>query len=193
MGLDAAAYQRMMKALLPPGQRLWRFVVGLVEPLLLGTADELERLHARADVLAAESVPNKADELLPEYEADYDLAPTGTNAERQARVVSRELAEQGFRPTDLQSTLAPILGLDPSDVQVLERTHAMAVAMGDEREIFTYFVYRDPALPGTYDVDAAQQLLYDIEHSHTDGHVIESISFCCDDPYSLCDRDLLGA
>jgi hypothetical protein len=69
----------------------------------------------------------------------------------------------------------------------------MASSMGDDREIYRFFVYRDPALPGTYDIEGAQALVDDISPSQTAGYVVESIDFLCDDPYSLCDRDLLGA
>jgi hypothetical protein len=72
---------------------------------------------------------------------------------------------------------------------IIERTHAMAAAMGDDREHYRFFVYRDPALPGTYYLDAAQALVDDINRSTCKGHVIESINFLCDDPHSLCDRE----
>jgi hypothetical protein len=65
--------------------------------------------------------------------------------------------------------------------------------MDDEREIYRFFIYRDPTLPGTYYLESAQQLLDEMEHSNTLGQVIESVNFLCDDQYSLCDRDLLGA
>jgi hypothetical protein len=121
------------------------------------------------------------------------LDSDGTTAERRARVVAWLIARQRYRPADFQTTLAPLLGLDPSDVEVIERTAAFAASLGDVREIFRFFIYRDPALAGTYYVESAQALVDRIKPSHTAGHVIESIDFLCDDPLSLCDRDLLGA
>ena len=188
----AASYQRMLKALLPPG-RLRRAVDAVLSKLLLGSADELERLDARVAVLLKESVPSEADELLPEYEADLDLEPTGTDAERAARIEARYVARQRYRPADFQLALAPLLGLTAAQVVVVERTAAQALAMGDQREIFRFFIYRNPALGGTHDLGAAQALVDDIKPSHTQGHVGLSINFLCDDPNSLCDRDLLGA
>ena len=44
-----------------------------------------------------------------------------------------------------------------------------------------------------YFLDAAQELLDDIKPTHTAGHVIESIDALYDDPFTLYDRDLLGA
>lgn len=192
MGLTADAYQRMLAALLPPG-RAWRLVAGLLPPLLLGCGDELGRLDARAGFLLEEADPTTADELLPEYERELALEAQGTTAERRARVVARLVARQRIRPADFQLALALLLGQLAADVVVLERTHAMASAMGDDREIFRFFVYRDPGLPGTYDIEGAQALIDQIAPSHTAGYAIESVDLCCDDAYSLCDRDLLGA
>lgn len=188
-----SVYARMMAALLPPG-RLWRLVgESLLSKLLTACAEELARLDARVADLLDEAEPATAVELLPEYERELDLDSTGPEEERQARIVAREVARQRFRPVDLQVALASLLGLEAEDVVVLERTPAMAVAMGDQREIYRFFVYRDPTLPGTYFVESAQALLDQISHAHTVGHVIESTDFLCDDEHSLCDRDLLGA
>ncbi len=188
----ATAYQRMQLALLPPG-KLWRLFESLLTKLFLGSADELERVDTRAGDLLRESNPAKAVELLPEYEAELDLEAAPTTAERQARVVSRYVARQRYRPIDFQNALSPLLGLDPGDIVVIERSAAFAASIGDVREIFRFFIYRNPALPGVYYLDSAQELVDLIKPSHTAGHVIESINFLCDDPYSLCDRDLLGA
>lgn len=192
MGTVGDAYQRMMMALLPPG-RVWRAVDSLLSALFRAAADELERFDARMGDLLRESIPSEANELLPEYEAELDLDPAATIAERKARVLARHLARQRYRPVDFQTSLSPLLGLDPGDIEVIERSHADALAMGDEREIFRFFIYRDPGLPGTYYLDSAQDLVDQIKPSHTLGHVIESVDFLCDDAESLCDRDLLGA
>jgi hypothetical protein len=82
---------------------------------------------------------------------------------------------------------------DPADVQVLEISRADAIAMNDDRAIYAFYLYRPPTDPGTYYVGVAQEILDDFVQSHTKGKVIESIAMICDDPYSLCDRDLIGA
>ena len=188
----ADSYASALAALLPPG-RLWRLLgAALLPKLLLGSADELARLDARAEVLRLESIPTNATELLSEYEAELELVATGTNAERRARIVARYIARQRYRPADFQLALAPLLGQLAAAVVVIERTPAQAVAMGDAREIFRFFIYRNPASPGTYDLAGAQALITKIKPSHTLGYAIESINFLCDDPYSLTDRDLLG-
>ena len=183
----------MLTALLPPG-RLWRLLGGDRLPaLLLACADELARLDARARALLDEADPSTATEMLADHERELGLPQASTIEERRASVVARTISQQGYRPEDLQSSLSPLLGLAAADVAVIERTNAAAAAMGDVREVFRFFVFRNPALPGTYYLAGAQDLLDAIKPSHTQGHLIESISFLCDDPYSLCDRDLLGA
>ncbi len=187
------AYSRMLTALLPPG-RVWRLFTGALLPAVLAAnADELGRVDGRVTDLINESIPSKAVELLPEYERELALASDGVTAERQARIAARTIARQRYRPTDFQTALAPLLGQLPANVVVIERTHAFADSLGDDREIFRFFVYRDPSLAGTYFLASAQAMVDKIKPSHTIGQVVESINFLCDDPFSLCDRDLLGA
>lgn len=188
----AAAYAGMLIDLLPRG-RLLSLIETLLREVIEASAIELARVHTRVIDLLRESVPSTADELIPEYEEEHELESTGTEDERRARIVAHTVADQGVRPIDFATTLAPLLGQDPGDVVVLERTAAFAASLGDPREIFRFFVYRDPNEPGDYYVTSAQVLLDRIVQSHTAGYVIESIDFLADDPFSLTDRDLLGA
>ena len=187
-------YASMLVRLLPPG-RLWRLIPGasLLYATLQSIAVELGRVHDRADDLLRESVPSTAVELLPEYEAERDLTAAPTIDERRANVIARETLRQRVRPADWQAALAPLLGQAAADVVIIERTRAQVIAMGDDREIYRWFIYRDPALPGTAFIASAQAFVTKREHSHTLGAVIESVAMVCDDPHSLCDRDLLGA
>jgi uncharacterized protein YmfQ (DUF2313 family) len=188
---SAEAYARMLKSLLPPG--IWRTDAdGNLGKLLLACGDELARISGRAADLVEEADPRTADELLPDFERLLDLSSDGTTAERRARVVAHLVLRQGYRPQDFREVLAPLLGLDPDDVVVIERGRDFAIAIDDAQEIFRFFVYRDPNLPGTYFLDSAQDVLDAMKPSHTAGHVIESIDFLCDDEFSLCDRDILG-
>lgn len=60
--------------------------------------------------------------------------------------------------------------------------------------VYLWFVYRNPALsPTSYDLKGAQGVLDQMKPGHTVGIAVESKSFLCDDPYSRCDRDPLGA
>lgn len=187
----AERYARMMQQLLPPG-RIWKLIGTFLADLFLGCADELARVEGRVNDMLNEADPSTATELLPEYESELDLETAATVEERRARIVARLIARQRFRPVDFQTALAPLLALDPVDVVVIERTHAFAVSLGDDREIFRFFIYRNPALPGTYFLASAQALVDKIKPSHTVGAVIESVSFLCEDPHDECERDLLG-
>lgn len=183
----------MLVGLLPPG-RAWKpGTNSLLAKLLLACGDELERLGVRAVQLIQESDPRQATETLPEWERMLELGSDGTTEQRRARVVALIARRQRFRPGDFQTALAALLGQLPEDVVVIETTRAMAVAMQTDREIFRFYIYRNPALGGTYSVADAQAVVNKMKPSHTQGHIIESNDFLCDDPFSLCDRDRLGA
>lgn len=164
----------------------------VVFKILQALGDELTRVSQRAADLVEESDPRTTTELLPEWEEDYELESTGTDQERRDRLLSAILASSGVRPEDFQAALAPVLGLDPNDVEVIETSRATAIAVGDDRIIYQFFIYRDPLLAGSYDLVEAQRIIDVMAHSHTRGVAIESTDFLCDDPFSLTDRDLLG-
>lgn len=113
-------------------------------------------------------------------------------AARRNAVIARMVEQQRARPIDFQEALASILGQDSGDVVVIETTASQATAQGDAKEIYRFFIYRDPALSGTYDIVTAQTEIDRIAHSHTKGHAIESIGMIVDDPFSLVDRDIIG-
>lgn len=187
----AEQYARMMTLLLPPG-RLRRDALSNVFKVLLGSADELVRVSERVANLLIEADPEQTSELLPEFEAMLGLVADGTEAERRARVIAQLLRRPRFRPSDFQTVLAPLLGQGADEVVVIETSRALALIIDEDPEIYRFFIYRDPSAPGTYDLDSAQTIVDSMAPSHTKGHVIESIAFACDDPYSLCDRDILG-
>lgn len=188
--MNASAYQRMLLKLLPPSR--WWKGIGVVQKALLAAADELARVDARVRDLLEEADPRTANELLADYELELGLTASGTPSERRARIVALYIRRARFRPQDFLDVLAPLLGADAADLEVIERTAAEAAAMGDPREIFRFFIYRNPALPGSYDRAAAQSMVNKMKPSHTNGHVITSVGFLCDDPSSLCDTDILG-
>ena len=190
-------YCRMLRDLLPPG-RLWRLDEGSVlHRFLCAAAEELARVHQRALDLLREADPGQAAELLEEWEALHALvAGDATPDARRAAVVARRIKRQRVRPADWQATLAGLLSATAEQIEIIERKHADAVAMQDDQEIYRWFVFRDPAIepvldPG-FNLGPAQQIVDDYQHSDTKGHVIMSKDFLCDDPYSLCDRDILG-
>lgn len=189
--MTADDYARMLYSLLPPG-KVWRVIGSTLYQLLLGCADELVRLHGRVHDLLDESDPTTAVELLPEYEAEFALTAAATTAERQANVTAATVRTQSYRPVDFQTALALLLAQLAAEVDVIERTLAFVASVGDQREIFAFFVYRDPALSGTYFLASAQAVISAMRPAHTVGYAIESLALACDDAHSLCDRDLIG-
>jgi hypothetical protein len=188
------AYARILKALLPPS-KMWRLLAtSVLSKLFIACGDELSRVDARVLDLIRESDPRTADEVLPDFERVLELAPDGTADARRARVVARLLRRQRFRPVDFLNALRPLLAGNggAEDPILIERGRAFAVLVDDDREIFRFFILRDPEEPGTYDLPAAQALVNRMQPSHTAGYVIESINMLCNDVHGLCDRDLLG-
>lgn len=192
IAFSAAAYAKVQKALLPPG-KLWSQVLdSYLAKVFLSAGDEMARISGRAVDIMSESDSATTVELAPEFETELLLVSTGTDSERQDRIVAREIEESQFRPEDVKVALAPYLALASTAVEVFETSRALAITIGDANEIYRFYVFRDPLLAGTPDIAAAQAELDTMAHSHTKGHVIESEDFLCDDPYSLCDRDILG-
>jgi len=186
----ASSYAQMMINLLPPG-RVWRLVGSVLEAVLAACAEELANVDARVIDLLNEADPSTTVELLDERERELDLEAAATTEERQARIVARLVARQRYRPSDFQAALAPLLGQAAGDVVVIETSHADAVAIEDVREIFRFYILRDPTVAGTYYLDSAQDLVDAIKPSHTAGYMIETVAALYDDPYSLYNRDLL--
>lgn len=62
----------------------------------------------------------------------------------------------------------------------------------DSGQIYNFFAFRDPVLPGTPDISEAQRLFSRSALGHMTSYVVQSIAFLCDSPYSLMDRDPLG-
>jgi len=54
------------------------------------------------------------------------------------------------------------------------------------------YVYRNPALAGTLDKEAANAILRGLKQAHTAGAVISAKAALCDDPLCLCDEEPLG-
>ncbi len=180
------AYSAMMRTLLPPGRAFAEIPV--VRKVLDAASEELKRVGDALALLVDESDPRKASVTLEDYEKDYALESTGTTQERQDRIVAKKTTRGSFRAPDVESALYPYLGV----VVVNVFSSLSAAVAANPRLMYLFHVYRDPALPGPSDIDKGQEVLDSITYSHNKGVVIQSLSFKCDDPYSLCDRDPLG-
>jgi hypothetical protein len=77
--------------------------------------------------------------------------------------------------------MAGVLGIDAADVHVEEVSHILITG---EREVYRFFIYRDPRLGGTFAISDADALLYDYAQSHTVGTVTERMALRAGDPRS---------
>lgn len=56
----------------------------------------------------------------------------------------------------------------------------------------SYYLFRDPADPGTYDIEGAHRKLQEIGHAHFEGFVVDQLQLTCDDTDTGCDRNSMG-
>jgi hypothetical protein len=63
----------------------------------------------------------------------------------------------------------------------------------DSRQIYHVYAVRDPNLAGTPDLVEAHRLFATTVHAHSRRYVCERTTIRCDEPRSLCDRDVIGS
>lgn len=103
MAMSAVKYAEALHALLPPGDAFAGGEGTTLDGLLLGLAQELERIDARGDELLTQVFPDKSTELLAEWERVCGLpdecmvALAQTDAAREAAIVAR--LTQNSEPT----------------------------------------------------------------------------------------------
>lgn len=104
MGLTPEAYGRMLKHLLPPG-KLWILTPdSWLSKWLTAIGDELVRASDRATDLLAESLPDTATEMVPDWERVLGLPDErvteipGTTAERRLAITQKFISKGGQNP-----------------------------------------------------------------------------------------------
>jgi hypothetical protein len=80
-------------------------------------------------------------------------------------------------------------------IRELTRLQATLAELYPERGdgVFTGFIRRHPLDAGSYDLQNAQRVADRMAQAHTLLTIGETDAFACDDPYSQCNRDVLGA
>lgn len=108
MALTAEAYLEQFLVLLPGGPAWPRDPDGDLGRTLLGLADEFARIDGRAQDLLREFHPATAVELLPEWEAEYQITPpAGATIEARQQVASwRHTAEGDIKKPGLVALAA---------------------------------------------------------------------------------------
>lgn len=99
MGVSAEAYARQLKQLLPRGS-LWNLAPeSWLSKLLLGLADELARIDARAQDLLNEWDPRTATETLDDWERVFGVTPpSAVAADRRIAIAAAVTARGGSTP-----------------------------------------------------------------------------------------------
>lgn len=97
---DAASYARSLAALLPQGQAWPTDPASTLQRVLLGLAQEMQRVDARAAALVQESDPRTTTELLSDWERSHGLPDpcvevAQTVAERRQALMGRILSIGG--------------------------------------------------------------------------------------------------
>jgi uncharacterized protein YmfQ (DUF2313 family) len=95
--VNAEAYARQLKQLLPPG-RLWKLEPdSWLSKVLLAIGDELARIDARGEKLIDEADPRTALETLPEWERMLGITPPAgaTAGERQLAITAAYVSRGG--------------------------------------------------------------------------------------------------
>lgn len=185
-------YSSLLWSLLPPGA-VWQYFAGKLSDLFDSLAENFQESEDRRKEFLEETRPETALETLPEWEASYGLE-TDESAildTRRAGVVAKR-KNQGITIPDYLELVAPLLACTADDLQFIEHSSQSQVDRLHPRDVFIGRIYRDPALPGTFDLAKAQTLLDQKTQAHLKIKICESLAAQVDDPFSLVDRDLMA-
>lgn len=135
-------------------------------------------------------LPDRATRMLDDWERICRIQPGPADSfeTRRNRILGFMRKIAGYSRDQIVTALAPVLDCQPSDIEIIENENTGI----NPDVVFIWFAHRDPALGGNPDFATAQRMLDEMRPAHTLGVVGESTEFRCDDPHSLCDRDLLG-
>ena len=152
---------------------------------------------ARARTLTAvdQAHPGRATELLSELETEHGLAVgNGLSVEtRQRRLLAKYRARNAGDRLSLLRTIRTVA----AEAQIVA-VGASRVAGTDPRAVFRFVVllseahWNDTALRASLDALLAQQTTSHASWIHTVGDGTDLDPFRCDDPDSLCDRDVFA-
>jgi uncharacterized protein YmfQ (DUF2313 family) len=108
--VDANAYARQLKQLLPQGSLFALELDSVLSDLLLGISDELARVDGRCEDLVNEWDPRTADQTLGDWERVLDITPPegATDASRRLMVAARVIAQGGQHATYFISVAASL-------------------------------------------------------------------------------------
>lgn len=140
--MDANAYARQMKQLLPRGA-LWRLDPdSWLSKLFLAIAEEFARIDGRASDLLREWDPRTALETLPEWERVLDITPPdgASPVDRQLAITALIVARGGATPAYFVA-LAASLGFVATIAETTPSTWRMDVNLALSTVPYTMVTY----------------------------------------------------
>lgn len=152
--------------------------------------------------LLDEILPDRAEDLLSSWERVYNIHRVAglTTAQRQAAVVARRRFLPDFRPSTIDTIVEEVAGVVVDVVEPFAFRCDEATSVCDDPYdvldgAFVFFVEADSAAALAAGAERAvmDETIGALKPSHTIGISRFTGAFRCDDAYSLCDRDLLGA
>lgn len=155
-------------------------------------------VHALVDSLTGDASPDRATNTitattrtttLSDWETTLGLAGIGTTAQRQAAILAKLAYFATPTVQEIKDAMEVLLGYEP---HVHEVKAATLAGTGREDQVFVFAVECTAGYPAPSVVTAMEQVLDRIKQTHTDYRICERVGFRCDDPDSLCDRDLLA-
>lgn len=168
---------------------------------LAAWAEVLDAQDAQVDALVNELLPDRAVALLPRWEALYDLHRTSglTLGARRRRLQVRLRYQPDSRPATIEGILSTLMELPVSVVEPgafrCDDASSLCDASTDVLDgAFGWWAEVDEAGARLGDVSRTE-LEHEIQRlapAHTVA-VLRCDDFRCDDPWSITDRDLLGA
>ncbi len=117
---------RAHRALWAPGTKPSRHPASVAQRILKATAQAAALATAQADDLDNTGLPPRAHgRRLATWEKTLALPPSPTISirQRQLRAQSAMQRKHSFRHADIRAALAPLLGLDPADLEVITQTN----------------------------------------------------------------------
>ncbi len=161
---------------------------------LLDTADE------QMDLLLEEVLPDTSGALLTSWERVYDEHRiAATVPRRRAVLVAHRRRLPDFRPATIEALLEQVSGLELDLHEPFAFRCDDPNSLCDDRDdlidgAFVFVLDGDAveARSESPDIDLVEEVIDQIKPSHTYGF-LRWDDFACDDEYSRCDLDLLGA
>lgn len=163
--------------------------------------DVLDAQDSQVDELLAEILPDTTSALLSRWEALYELHRESglTEAQRRRRLAARRRHLPNARPETLRSILAQYSDLTITIVEPgafrTDDPDSLTDTPSDVIDgAFVWWIEVDEVAARAGDTTRAE-LEHEVQRVNP-AHLVAFVrcdDFCCDDPWSLCDRDLLGA